>query len=102
MERATNEVWAKRVQRWKESGLTAKEFGAETGIHPGTLSYWKWRLGAKGRGPTRRPEAKRSVGRKAAGTGSLSFIELAPPVPLSGDTGFAFEVALQAGAVVRM
>jgi hypothetical protein len=40
-------VWAKRVERWIDSGLTAKEFAAEAGLKPSTLSYWKWRLRAK-------------------------------------------------------
>ena len=26
------------------SGLTAKEFAAETGLNAGTLTCWKWRL----------------------------------------------------------
>jgi len=107
MERTTREEWAKRVQRWTESGMTAKEFGAEVGVHPGTLSYWKWRLGTE-----RRPSASKPArGRKKEGRRApqarpraqpLSFVELAPPARVSSDGGFAFEVALQAGAVVRM
>ena len=40
----TREHWRKRVERWKDSGLTAQEFAAETGrsFHP--LRYWSWRL----------------------------------------------------------
>jgi hypothetical protein len=37
--------WAARVQRWKDSGLSATEFAAEMGLNPRTLSYWKWKLG---------------------------------------------------------
>jgi transposase len=44
MARATAEEWAKRVARWRDSGLTAKEFAAETGVNAGTLSSWAWRL----------------------------------------------------------
>jgi hypothetical protein len=29
MERASREVWAKRVERWHVGGLTAEEFAAE-------------------------------------------------------------------------
>jgi hypothetical protein len=32
MERASRETWAKRVERWKDRGLTAKEYAAEVGI----------------------------------------------------------------------
>src|SRR5690606_23488942 len=38
------EEWAKRVERWRDSGLTAAEFAAETGINARTLAYWKWAL----------------------------------------------------------
>ena len=33
MERTTQETWAKRIERWKESGLTAGEFATEVGIN---------------------------------------------------------------------
>jgi transposase len=42
--RAGRAEWAKRVERWKDSGLTAKEFAAELGVNPRTLVYWKWQL----------------------------------------------------------
>lgn len=32
------------MERWKDSGLTAKQFAAETGLKASTLSYWRWRL----------------------------------------------------------
>ena len=56
MGRDTREVWEKRVARWRESGLTAKEFAAEVGVNAQTLGYWGWRLkqgkaAARGRRP---------------------------------------------------
>src|SRR5688572_27597837 len=45
--RVAREEWAKRVERWCESGLTAAEFAAELGINARTLTYWKWVLGRK-------------------------------------------------------
>ena len=44
MERVGREEWAKRVQRWQDSGLTAREFALETGVTESSLSFWKWRL----------------------------------------------------------
>lgn len=43
----TRELWSKRVERWKDSGLSAREFASEMGINPHTLSYWRWKLGQK-------------------------------------------------------
>jgi hypothetical protein len=49
-ERVGREEWAKRVERWADSGLTASEFAAELGINPRTLSYWNVvRARARGR-----------------------------------------------------
>lgn len=48
MERASRETWAKRVERWKDSGLSAPEFAREMGFNARTLRYWKWKLGKEG------------------------------------------------------
>jgi transposase len=39
--------WAKRVERWQRSGLSAAEFGAREGIVGEQLSWWKWHLGRR-------------------------------------------------------
>ena len=39
--RATREQWRKRVERWKDSGLSAAEFATETGINVNSLRCWK-------------------------------------------------------------
>ena len=44
MERVSRDQWAKRVERWCESGLTAAEFAAEIGVKEATLRHWKWAL----------------------------------------------------------
>ena len=36
--RVEREEWAKRVERWRDSGLTTAEFAAELGINPKTLT----------------------------------------------------------------
>lgn len=43
-ERESREVWAKRVERWKDSGLVCAEFCSEIDVNPRTLLYWAWRL----------------------------------------------------------
>ena len=35
--RLDRDEWRRRVERWKDSGLTAKEFAAETGINAGNI-----------------------------------------------------------------
>lgn len=44
MKTNAQEIWSKRVARWKESGLTAKEFAADMGIKAKTLQQWSYRL----------------------------------------------------------
>lgn len=65
MARATREIWAKRVERWTDSGLSAAEFAKETGINARTLVFWKWRLGRDDRRPTKPAPA--------------AFVEVRPP-----------------------
>jgi hypothetical protein len=36
------------VEGWKDSGLSAKEFAAQVGLNPSTLTYWSWKLRAAG------------------------------------------------------
>ena len=48
-ERETPETWAKRVERWKDSGLTCGEFCAEIDVNPHTLMYWAWKLRKEGK-----------------------------------------------------
>src|SRR5215469_1203438 len=73
MARTSRETWAKRVERWGDSGLTAKEYAAEHGINAHSLSWWKWRLStgekSQGRGRTR---ASRALSSPAP----LTFVEM--------------------------
>lgn len=63
MARTPREVWAKRVERWQSSELTAKEFAAEIGVNDRTLAHWKWILGKEGttRSPARRRRDRGAV-----------------------------------------
>ena len=60
MGRESREVWGKRVARWRDSGLSAREFGDEVGVNPRTLTYWAWRLGREaGAAPAAKPRRRR-------------------------------------------
>jgi transposase-like protein len=45
--RVSRVVWEKRIERWLESGLTAKEFAAEIDVRPNSLGYWRKLLRAE-------------------------------------------------------
>ena len=74
MARATREEWTKRVESWRASGLTAKQFAAQHGIRAGTLVWWSWRLGVKARQPL--AVRTKSVPAKVAAIAPLTFIEM--------------------------
>jgi hypothetical protein len=94
------------VERWKDSGLSAKEFAAETGVKASALSYWKWKLGASGgRGGEqsdgtssavdRKPRAIRKPRRSAAG-----FVEVTAGTVTT--TSSLLEIVLSCGVRVRV
>jgi hypothetical protein len=73
--RIKRDEWAKRIERWKDSGLTAAEYGAETGLNRHTLTYWKWRLKAQP-GVGRTKSAEKQTAPMPAG-----FVEVKMPLP---------------------
>jgi transposase len=73
--RTNREEWAKRVGRWKDSGLTAKEFAGELGINPRSLTFWKWQLGKPSGPPAKSSEASVKNGRGSP-MRTLPLIEL--------------------------
>lgn len=85
--RASRAEWAKRVERWQESGLSAEQFASELGIRARTLTYWKWLLGkeAQGRASVRPPRTRR----RAAEVAAAPFIEVRAE---AGDGRFALEL----------
>lgn len=121
MSRSNRAEWAKRVERWKDSGLTAKEYAAETGLNASTLSYWKWRLGseagadARPSGTRSRPQRRSSSSRKprSRGRAMARFAELpaelvtvsAPPAMLEvvlGELSVRVPVALDEATLTRV
>lgn len=82
-EPTVREQWSKRVERWKDSGLSAKEFAAETGINAHSLSWWRWQL-SKGDTAPKEPRRRRSrtaIAQPAASP-AMKFIEMMAPVSL--------------------
>ena len=87
--RATRAEWSKRVERWRESGLTAQEFAAELGVNPRTLTYWKWVL-------TKGPAREQATRSRTATV--VPFVEVGQ-TPARTDV---FELELSSGVVVRV
>lgn len=97
MARESRETWTKRIERWRESGLTAKEFATEIGVNAGTLTHWRYRLAAETRG-----SAPHTAG---TSKGALSFIEVKTSAGAAEPASHAppaFEIVLASGAVVRV
>ena len=96
MARTSRETWAKRVERWQASDLTAKEFAAEIGVNPRTLSHWKWILGKGDASKKRRPESPK---KRRSTSEVVSFTELAIEEPRRASS---IEVVVDARRVVRV
>jgi hypothetical protein len=90
MRRARREVWVERIQRWIDSGLTAKEYAAQTGFNANTLTNWKWRLGG-------------AIQERVQRSPPVVEVKLAPPAAAPGlEQEQRFEVVLASGAMVRV
>lgn len=117
--RASAAEWAKRVERWRDSGLTAKEYAAETGLNASTLSNWGWRLKSEvergsrtaGRASETLPQAGSRPSEDVSGSSSptrLSQPSKRPPaspfveVTASTPSASVLEVVLGNGVVVRI
>lgn len=71
MARATRHEWAKRVDQWRRSGLTAKQFAARAGISARSLSWWKWQLA---RGARTAPPVVEVVGTLSRSVGPFELV----------------------------
>jgi hypothetical protein len=94
MARESREVWAKRIERWRASGLTAEEFASEIGVKGNTLRHWSWVLGRK-RGGSGDGLARR------ARPADVAFVEVATPAPGSASME-PLEVVVRDGIRIRV
>jgi transposase len=91
--RANRDEWQTRVERWKDSGLSAKQFAAEAGINAGTLQFWKYKLKKQS------AEPPRSARRRAPPPTMSSLIEVRP-MSIAADN--RFEIELNNGRRLRL
>ena len=89
---ATRAEWAKRVERWEKSGLSAEAFGTRERLKAKQLYWWRWRL---------RSSPPESTETAAPPLRFLPVHVKDPPAP-PGEAGVALEIALPNGRVVRV
>jgi transposase len=80
---ASRETWASRVERWRASGDTAREFARRAGLKASTLLWWSSQLG------------RESTSSKLA---PVTFVEL----PRTARAVEAIEIVLETGVQVRV
>jgi transposase len=89
---AKREEWIKRIERWKDSGLTAREYAAEAGLTEKSLHFWSWKL-RKERTQARAPSrSKGPLEKRHVVPSPMSFVEVMARPSAFGDA--AFEVVL--------
>ena len=93
-EKASPEVWRERVERWKSSGLQAKEFAASENLSPRSLAWWHWQLQRRSEVPAIAKRTRRSKKRPA----SMSFV----PVVVRAAEATPMEIVLPGEIRVRI
>jgi hypothetical protein len=89
--------WARRVEAWKRSGLSAAEYGGRHGIEFRKLYWWSWWLGKKGGG---RARAQTAAGAPAV---RMLPVKVVPPTrPASEPRPCAAEFQLGHGGVLAI
>ena len=83
--------WQKRIERWKDSGLSAEQFAAELGINAGTLRYWKYSFDKASRSPVATKTAP-------AASKAADLVEVRPAIVASA----AFELELGSERKLRI
>ena len=101
MGRESREIWAKRVERWRDSGLSVKEFARELGVNHNTLAGWRYRLGVEELAratSTHAGESSTRGGARPDETKAIEFVELVR-APAAEQR---FEIVAASGWTVRV
>ena len=105
--RVAREEWAKRVERWRDSGLSCAEFAGELGVNARTLTYWKWMLNKEARGekrvwPARKARAPRVLRPAASEPPKLPPVVTGLVEVQAAPRDGRFEIELGAGRRLRV
>ena len=85
----------KRVERWRDSGLSAKEFAEQAGVDSDRLRHWKWRLAKES------ADSKPAPVESAAVSAPIAFVEVTPMPPRDRDDP-VIEVVAPSGFCIRI
>lgn len=100
MARASRTEWAKRVERWQDSGLTAKEFAAELDVSASSLTFWKWRL--RREKSTHNEVSSSKPAKATSNAAEAKFLQLVPTYDDAVDSTAPLEVVIRRDVVVRV
>lgn len=100
MARESRSIWIKRVERWRDSGQSLKDFARELGVNASTLAGWHYRLRAEEQPGATGDRTGASRGRPAASdqTTTVEFVELKRTPPAEQQ----FELVATSGWTVRV
>jgi transposase len=99
MARATRSEWAKRVERWQDSGLTAKEFAAELDVSASSLTFWKWKLGRDKATPS---ETGQKPSKRSSKAAEPKFLQLVTTNNEAVASAAPLELVIRRDIVVRV
>jgi len=85
-----HEVWAKRIERLRDSPLTDIEFAAEIGVNVNTLRSWKYKI--------RHGDSKRRIRKPKPRQGKPTFLEISA----SGLGASDLELVIAEGLRIRV
>ena len=101
MARASRADWVKRVERWGDSGLSAKQFAVEIGVSPQSLTFWKWKLRREAR--VQAHAATTRVTKPQSSTRpTTTFLQLLPTIATQVKPLSMLELVLPNGLAVRI
>ena len=87
--KATKDEWAARVEAWKKSGVSLREYAEREGLKPRSLQWWSWKLRSK-------PNARKRTRARRVG-----FVELQAPAAAAAERE-SFELTFPSGHVLRI
>ena len=91
---ASRAEWAKRVERWYRSGLSADAFAAREGLKAKQLYWWRWKLRSSASEVSRPLSAPRRV--------EFLPVRVVDSTTAPAGASSPIEIALANGRVVRV